>query len=75
MRFEQNRGQYPSNTSLTIIECNALQAAGANQHRIYPILETLPLTKSQKLVDLRLDAGQAQTVEDVIFFKELVRTI
>ena len=75
MRFEQNRGQYPSNTSLTILECNALQATGGNQHRIYPILETLPLTKSQKLVDLRLDAGAGQTVEDVIFFKELVRTI
>ena len=57
--------------SFNIIDANALQAGDANQKNIYPIYETLPLSTSSKIVNLELDG----TPQDVIFFKELAKTI
>ena len=73
LRFEQNRGSYPSNTSLQLISTETQQANSANQIASYPILETLPLTATSKIVNLEMVAAAAP--EDVIFFKELVRVI
>ena len=74
MRFFNNRGQNVSNTSLKLIN-QGLQAANGNQIPFFPILETLPLTQGQKLVNLELTSNAAATSKDVIFFKELARTI
>tara|TARA_R110002167_G_scaffold85579_4_gene232000 strand:+ start:760 stop:2394 length:1635 start_codon:yes stop_codon:yes gene_type:complete len=71
LRFEQNRGTYPSNTSLQLVATDENQV---NQEKnAYPILETLPLTATSKIVNLEMVAAAAP--EDVIFFKELVRVI
>ena len=74
MRFFNNRGQNVSNTSLKLIN-QGLQATNGNQIPFFPILETLPLTQGQKLVNLELTSNAAATSKDVIFFKELARTI
>ena len=71
LRFEQNRGTYPSNTSLQLMQTGEAQGA-ANQKDMFPILETLPITQSQKIVNLELTSAGAQ---DVVFYKELIRTI
>tara|TARA_R110002051_G_C8440425_1_gene454975 strand:- start:143 stop:613 length:471 start_codon:yes stop_codon:yes gene_type:complete len=95
LRFEQNRGTYPSNTTLNLLQVNtgggaagvpgsgnpqgAGAAAAGNQKSQYPILETLPLTPTSKIVNLELlggpDAATPAPPQDVIFFKELVRVI
>ena len=78
LRFEQNRGSYPSNTTLQKLQIGEIQAGGANQKPQYPILETLPLTASSKIVNLELKGGAFDAPvppEDVIFYKELVRVI
>ena len=71
LRFEQNRGTYPSNTSLQLMQTAEAQGA-TNQKDMFPILETLPITQSQKIVNLELTSAGAQ---DVVFYKELIRTI
>ena len=72
LRFEQNRGTYPSNTSLQLLKTQETQAGAANQIDMYPILETLPITQAQKIVNLELTSAGAQ---DVVFYKELIRSI
>lgn len=71
LRVLKNRDQRPHNMSFNIIDANALQSGYANQKNIYPIYETLPLSTSSKIVNLELDG----TPQDVIFFKELAKTI
>lgn len=71
LRVLKNRDQRPHNMSFNIIDANALQAGDANQKNIYPIYETLPLSTSSKIVNLELDG----TPQDIIFFKELAKTI
>lgn len=71
LRFLKNRDQRPENLSFNVIDANALQAGDANQKNFYPILETLPLSTESKIVNLELDG----TPQDVIFFKELAKTI
>tara|TARA_R110002110_G_scaffold41120_3_gene130996 strand:- start:4698 stop:6335 length:1638 start_codon:yes stop_codon:yes gene_type:complete len=71
LRFLKNRDQTPQNMSFNAILSGQEQGASANQANIYPILETLPLTTESKIVNLELDG----TPQDVIFFKELAKTI
>ena len=70
LRFMNNRGQNISSIGLQAIDTDAAQLG--NQDPIYPILETLPLKNSYKTVTLQLSAP---AVEDVIVYKELVKTI
>ena len=72
LRFEQNRGTYPSNTSLQLLKTEETQTGAANQIDMFPILETLPITQAQKIVNLELTSAGAQ---DVVFYKELIRSI
>ena len=73
LRTFNNRGQDISNLSLDLIGVAGTQG-GANQIPFDPIFETLPLTQDQKIVNFKItqDGGGA---EDVVFFKELVKTI
>ena len=73
LRFFNNRSQNVSNISLAVIETDANQELGANQVPFYPILETMPITQTEKLVNLELNSvGGAK---DVVFFKELSKSI
>ena len=72
LRFFNNRSQNVSNISLNQIEVTKAQDADANQLKFYPIFETMPLTRDEKLVNLELNSAGA---EDIVFFKELIRTI
>ncbi len=71
-RTFNNRGQDISNFSLNAIDVDAAQQANANQSLIYPVYETLPLTQSTKIVNFNLVSTAAK---DLVFFKELVKTI
>lgn len=71
LRFMNNRGQNVSNLTLKQIGTSETQGAN-NQVDYYPILETMPLTQGDKLVNLELNSAGAK---DVIFYKELVRSI
>ena len=76
LRFMNNRGQNIDAIGLVAINTSAVQTNGAlrpNQQPIYPILETLPLKSSPKNVTLQISA--AGGVNDVILYKEVVRTI
>jgi len=73
LRFFNNRSQNVSNISLNQLETSKAQDADANQLNFYPILETMPLTRDEKLVNLELNSTGG--AKDVIFFKELVKTI
>lgn len=73
LRFFNNRSQNVSNISLKAIDVDAIQANDQNQVAFYPILETMPLTQGEKLVNLELtSAGGAK---DVVFYKELTKSI
>ena len=67
-----NSGESPTNLTLHAYQNGVGQTAGANQRKLYTILETMPITRTQKLVNMELTSGGA---EDVIYFKELRRTI
>ena len=67
-----NSGDTPTNLTLHGYQNGVTQTGGTNQRALYPILETMPLTRTQKLVNLELTSAGA---EDVIYFKELRRTI
>ena len=67
-----NKGESPTNLTLHGYQNGVGQTGGANQRKLYPILETMPVTRTQKLVNMELSSGGA---EDVIYFKELRRTI
>ena len=71
LRFMNNRGQNISNISFNTVGTSETQGAN-NQVEYYPILETMPITPDDKLVNLELNSAGAQ---DVVFFKELVRSI
>lgn len=71
LRFMNNRGQNVSNMTLNQIGTSETQGDN-NQVRFYPILETMPLTQTEKLVNLELNSAGA---EDIIFYKELVKSI
>ena len=71
-RTFNNRGQNISNFSLNAIKIGAQQAGDANQLALYPIYETLPLTQAQKIINFKLNAP---AIQDVVFFKELQKTI
>ena len=66
-----NRGQNISNITLNQQSTTKVQVA-QSEIPFYPILETMPLTKNEKLVNLELNSAGA---EDIIFYKELVRSI
>jgi hypothetical protein len=73
LRFFNNRGQNVSNMTLQTISVDDEQNGAANQIPFYPILETMPLTRDEKIVNLELNS--AGGAKDVVFYKELVRTI
>ncbi len=72
MRTFNNRSQNISNFSLNAVKIGAQQGANANQLALYPIYETLPLTQAQKIVNFQL---KAPAIQDVVFYKELQKTI
>ena len=72
IRTFNNRGQDISNLSLNLISVADTQG-GANQKPFDPIFETLPLTQDQKIVNFKLVSGGG--AQDVVFFKELVKSI
>ena len=72
LRFMNNRGQNVSNMSLRSLDTTEPQGA-LQEIQIYPVLETMPLTQGEKIVNLELNSTAG--AKDVIFFKELVRTI
>ena len=72
MRFFQNRGQNIGNSSLTAIDTVSAQG-DTNQQEFYPILETMPITAMNKIVNLELQA--AGGVESLVFFKEITKSI
>ena len=87
-RFFKNRGQRFTNSTLRQIGCNQVARVAAipatapagsivdgNQVRFYPILETMPITTSTKIVNLELEGTAGNPPQDVIFFKELQRSI
>ena len=81
-RFFKNRSQRFTNSTLRSIACNPAQrvplaapAAGGNQVEIYPILETMPITQNMKIVTLELEGTTGNDPQDVIFFKELQKSI
>jgi hypothetical protein len=67
-----NRGESPTNLTLNAYLNGVTQVNAGNQRRLYPIMETMPITRTQKLVNIELSSAGAQ---DVIYFKELRRTI
>jgi hypothetical protein len=67
-----NKGESPTNLTLHGYQNGVGQNNGVNQRKLYPILETMPVTRTQKLVNMELSSAGA---EDVIYFKELRRTI
>jgi hypothetical protein len=72
-RTFNNMGENISNISLDMVKTNVtVQQNDTNQAPMYPILETLPLQPQSKLVNLELNSAGAQ---DVIFFKQLVKSI
>ena len=54
---------------------NAAVGADGNQNFFYPILETMPLTQSTKIVNLELQGAAGTAPQDIIFFKELYKSI
>jgi len=72
LRFMNNRGQNISNITLNQIDTKQIQGA-FNQIPFYPILETMPLTQEDKLVNLELNSNAG--AQNVIFFKELTKSI
>ena len=76
-RTMDNRGQDINNFSLQSINVDAGQLANANQTNMSPIYETLPLTQTSKVVNFNLvrDNAFAGTAGNIIFYKELVKTI
>ena len=75
LRFMNNRGQNISSIALVSIDCEAVQTNAANrpnQVSIFPILETLPIKTTSKTVTLQLNAT---AINDVLAYKEVVRTI
>ena len=73
LRTFNNRGQNVSNMSFNQIQVAAPQGANQNQSAWGPIFETLPLTQNDKIVNFRIEQGGG--AEDVIFYKELVKSI
>ena len=73
LRTFNNRGQNVSNMSFKQIQVAAPQGANQNQSAWGPIFETLPLTQNDKIVNFRIEQGGG--AEDVIFYKELVKSI
>jgi hypothetical protein len=71
LRTFNNRGQDISNLSLNLLAVAETQGT-ANQIAFDPIFETLPLTQDQKIVNFKITSAGAQ---DVVFFKELVKSI
>ena len=74
LRTFNNRGQDISNLSLALISVEDLQQGSANEIPFDPIFETLPLTQAQKIVNFKITQGGGGA-QDVVFFKELVKSI
>ena len=77
LRTLKNRGDPVMNTTLHAYSYQP-QEGTANQKPLHPILETLPLTQIQKLVNLEItqgDGGAGNGAQDVVFFKQINRTI
>ena len=82
MRFFNNRGQNIDNLSLSMIDTSAIQgnsnANRDNQVDYYPLLETLPITPVAKDVQIQMVGGALgapAALQDIILYKECVRTI
>jgi len=81
-RFFKNRNQRMTNSSLTQVACNQPQRAPfaapgqpGNQAPMFAILESMPITESNKIVNLELEGTSTKPPQDVIFFKELQKSI
>ena len=82
MRFFNNRGQNVDNLSLSMIDTALVQGivnpTRPNQVDYFPLLETLPLTPAPKDVQIQMTGGVfggAAAVQDIILYKEIVKTI
>jgi hypothetical protein len=49
--------------------------SNGNQTQLYPILETMPITQGTKIVNLELEGYPSFNPEDVIFYKEIQKSI
>ena len=81
-RFFKNRNQRFTNSTLRQIACNVAQRAygagpGApgNQIAFYPILETMPLSQGTKIVNLELQGTTGNDPKDLVFYKEIQKSI
>ena len=81
-RFFKNRNQRFTNSTLRQIACNQPQRAyGAapanfgNQNPFYPILETMPLTRDTKIVNIEMQGTTGNDPADLVFYKEIQRSI
>ena len=72
LRFMRNRGQNPSNLSISQKSVVAAQQGNANQIPFYSILETLPISALPKAVTLNIESASN---ESIILYKEITRTI
>jgi len=71
LRFFNNRGQTVHSMRLS---ANNVLEPESQQTPIFPILETCPLTETSKMVDIEINDNDTG-IEEVILYKELVRTI
>ena len=81
-RFFKNRNQRWTNAALMQIACDQAQrapgellAANNNQVPFYPILETMPLTQGTKIVNLELEGTTGNDPQDLVFYKEIQKSI
>ena len=70
LRFFNNRSQAVHSLRLS---ANDVASPSSTLTDVYPILETCPLTQSSKMVDVEIEASGG--VQELILYKELVRTI
>ena len=69
MRFFNNRGQDVHSLRLEQYDINDEQKVT----EVYPILETLPLTRENKIVNIELNSAAGS--QDLLLYKELIKTI
>ena len=76
LRFFRNRGEVPQNLSFnclsTVLQEGAANDGRLNQLPFYTILETIPSSNNNQMVNLNINATSNQ---QVILYKEISRTI
>ena len=82
MRFFNNRGQNVDSLTLSMIDTIQTQgtsnATRTQQVPYFPLLETLPITNVAKDVQIQMNGGVIggpAALQDIILYKEVIRTI